>query len=225
MGAKGKLMIAGAGVLLVCTAWMVISYYRLPVNSAAIAQQTERIHNPFNTRQIDSATGLLQNGDIVVRTGADITSYMFTQFNQKDKTYSHCGIVHIEHGYPFVYHSIGGEDNPDQRIRKDSVRFWFSPANNLGFGIVRFDADSSGISRVVHTAERYYGQKRMFDMDFDLRTDDRLYCAEFVYKVWNTAMKDSNFITPSRLFGYTFVAVDNLFLNSHARFICQVRYK
>lgn len=196
-----------------------------PVNGAAIRDQQKRAASPYNRKMVDSGIHLLRTGDLVLRTGADITSFMFSQMNPREKTYSHCGIVIIEHGYPFIYHSIGGEDNPDQVLKRDSASFWFSPANNLGYGIARYTFDSLQVDALTKTVYRYAREKRKFDMDFDLRTDDRLYCAEFAYKAINQAVKDSGFISPVTLFGYRFVSVDNLFLCTHASLICQVRYK
>ena len=173
---------------------------------------------------VDSAIALLHTGDLVLRTGADVTSYMFTQMNQTNKTYSHCGIVIIENGYPFIYHSIGGEDNPDQVIRRDSASFWFSPANNLGLGIFRYQIEQAVTDSIVAMTLKYYKEKKMFDMNFDLATDDRLYCAEFVYKIVNHSLK-KELITASQRFGYRFVAIDNLILNSKTSAVWQVRYK
>lgn len=169
MRGKRKLILIG-GILLVltCVTWASLSYDRQPVNHEAIALQVKRVSNPYNLRLIDTGVGLLKNGDIVVRTGADITSYMFTQMNLKDKTYSHCGLVRIEDGYPFVYHSIGGEDNPNQEIKRDSASFWFSPAGNVGFGVVRLNVGDSSINSVLQTMQVFYKEKRKFDMDFDL---------------------------------------------------------
>src|SRR3954468_9375414 len=62
-----------------------------------------RQENPINARNIDSVIHLLRNGDLALRTGADATSVMLRQMNLTNKTYSHCGIVMIENGYPFVY--------------------------------------------------------------------------------------------------------------------------
>jgi hypothetical protein len=154
-----------------------------------------------------------------------VTSYMLSQLNLHDKTYSHCGIVMVENGYPFVYHSIGGEDNPDEYLRRDSAAFWFSARHNLGYGIVRFGLAPPQLAACSSVVSRYYRQKKKFDLDFDLRTDDKLYCAEFAYKALNEALADSSFINPYTLFGYRYVAVDNLTLNPHARFICQIQYK
>jgi len=193
-------------------------------NNRSLVRQS-RAENPYNRQLSDSCIRLLQTGDLVLRMGADVTSYMFSRMNQKEKIFSHCGLVVVEDGYPFVYHSIGGEDNPDAELRRDSANFWFSPANNLSFGIARFAWRPEQMERLLQVIYLFYAQKRKFDMKFDLRTDDRLYCAEFVYKAVNQAMEDPEFIKPSAVFGYQFVGVDNLYLNRHADFICRVQYK
>ena len=184
-----------------------------------------RAQNPENRAAIDSALHLLRDGDIVLRTGADAISTMLRQMNLRDKTYSHCGIVMIEDGYPFVYHSIGGEDNPDERLRRDSAAFFFSPVYNERLGVARLDLDSAQIARLHDIARRYYKAAVPFDMDFDLGSDDRLYCAEFVYKAVRETTADTAFFSRTKLLERTYVGVDNLTDPRHAKIICDVRYK
>lgn len=197
----------------------------LPVNHELLEQISKRAANPWNRKVVDSCVGLLKQGDVVVRKGNDVTSEMLCLMNATDKSYSHCGIVLIENGYPFVYHSIGGEDNPDARLRRDSANFWFSPANNLSFGIVRLDVPENKKDNLSGIVRRYYRQGKRFDIKFDLKSEDRFYCAEFIYKVVNRAIEDSAYLQPITLLGYTFIGIDNLYLNPHAGFVCQIRYK
>jgi hypothetical protein len=196
-----------------------------PVNNVTLLQIQERSNNTWNKHKIDSCINLLKTGDLVVRTGIEVSSYMLSQMNLYNKTYSHSGLVVIEHGYPFVYHSIGGEDNPNACLRRDSAKFFFSPANNFGFGFARYDIKDSAKQKLVQTIYRFYREKRKFDMNFDLKTDDRLYCAEFVYKAILQATGDNNYIKTVSAFGYTYVGVDNLFMNPHCRMICEVKFK
>lgn len=198
---------------------------RLPVNHELLEQISKRANDPWNRRVADSCVGLLKQGDIVVRKGNDVTSEMLCLMNATDKSYSHCGIVLMEDGYPFVYHSIGGEDNPDARLRRDSANFWFSPANNLSFGIVRTDMPDSKQDSLYAIVRRYYKQQIKFDIKFDLATEDRFYCAEFVYKAFNRATGDSTYLQPITFLGHTFIGIDNLYLNPHAGFVCQIRFK
>lgn len=175
--------------------------------------------------QVDSSAALLRSGDLVVRTGNDGTSYLLAQLNQKDKTYSHCGIVMVENGYPFIYHSIGGEDNPDEELRRDSAAFWFSPRYNLGFAIARYDLSDEQVKTLGTVVQQYYKQRKKFDMDFNLDSEDRFYCAEFIYRSLISAVNDPLFIQPTVLNGKRFVGVDDLFLTPHASVICQIRFK
>jgi hypothetical protein len=178
-----------------------------------------------NKQSIDTAVSLLKSGDVVLRMGLGADSHMLAQMNRKNKDYSHCGIVMVENGYPFVYHSIGGEDNPDERMRRDSASYFFSPLHNSGIAVVRYDFTAQDVGHLRQTVTGYYKKRPRFDMKFDLKTDDLLYCAEFVYKALNKAMADSSYIGTTSCLGYTFVAIDDLFMNKHAHILWQSRFK
>ena len=66
--------------------------------------------------KINIAQNNIRNGDIITRVGNDFTSECLRKINVREKTWSHCGIASIEHDSIFVYHSLGGEFNPDEII-------------------------------------------------------------------------------------------------------------
>jgi hypothetical protein len=220
-------------VQIISVVWVVACLYALLTFSActtpdAHATGTDALlHNNdlWNRRAADTAISMLKSGYLVLRTGLGAESYMFAQMNRKDKTYSHCGIVMIENGYPFVYHSIGGEDNPDERLRRDSAVFFFSPVHNISLAVVRYDLNESQINSLRSVVSGFYRARPKFDMKFDLATGDKLYCTEFVYKAYTIATNDKSFITPTTFLSKTFVGTDDLFVNPHASFICQKKYK
>lgn len=185
----------------------------------------KRESNPENIKSIDSAVQLLRDGDLALRTGADATSVMLRQMNMSDKTYSHCGIVMLENGYPFVYHSIGGEDNPDAKLRRDSASVFFTPVSNERLGVARLDVSQQQVEKLRTVAHRYWQAGIPFDLDFDILSDDRLYCAEFVYKAVREATADTGYFNVTHLLERTYVGVDNLYDPRHARIICDVRFK
>lgn len=195
-----------------------------PVKAAEQPVYTRQT-DPRNHQAIDSGVALLRTGDLALRTGADATSHMLRQMNQLNKTFSHCGVVVVEGGYPFIYHSIGGEDNPDAMIRRDSAHFFFSPVSNIGMGIVRLDLDTTQTQALVAEVRHYFDEKRTFDMDFDLASDRQLYCAEFVYKAVRIAAHDPAFFGLSHIGAFRYVGVDNLYENGHAKTICRIQYK
>ncbi|MCW3122099.1 MAG: hypothetical protein JWQ38_1591 [Flavipsychrobacter sp.] len=217
-------------IILVClSGFLVFKYASGNIPSSSVANNSNipdrKIADLWNTHAVDSAVSLLRSGYIVLRLGQGADSYLLSQMNQKDKTYSHCGIVMIENGYPFVYHSIGGEDNPDQRLRRDSANFFFSHQHNMAFSIVRYDLATDKVDELRQVVYQYFRQRPRFDMQFDLITDDKIYCAELVYKAVNKAMHDTGYIRPTRFMGYTFVGIDDLFLNPHAHIVWQTKFK
>src|SRR4026207_2159406 len=73
-------------------------------DSAAIRMKNQRAF-----ASIEKLKPVIEQGDMIVRTGNDFTSESLRQLSLTDKTYSHCGIASIEHDTIFVYHALGGE--------------------------------------------------------------------------------------------------------------------
>ena len=81
------------------------------------------------------------------------------------------------------------------------------------------------IGRLHTIVKRYYKEAAKFDLDFDLSTDDKLYCAEFVYKAVREATGDTAYFSCTHALRRVYVGVDNICDPRHARIICDVRYK
>ncbi len=156
---------------------------------------------------------MVKQGDLIVRTGKDFTSETMRQLSAQDKTYSHCGIASIEHDSLFVYHSIGGEWNPDQKLRRDPFEIFCDPFENRGFGIFRYKLKPEENARLINVVQKLYAQGIMFDMQFDLASDERMYCTEFVYKAVEEASHNKISLSTTTLNHIKIVAPDNLFIN------------
>jgi hypothetical protein len=162
--------------------------------------------------QIAAAKKIIATGDLIVRTGNDFTSESLRSLNQRDKTYSHCGIAIIENDSVFVYHALGGEFNPDQKIRRDEFNFFAAPYGNRGIGIYRYTLLPAEIKSLVTTVKRLHETGIMFDMKFDLQSNDRMYCAEFVYKAYVMGTAGKLQFNTSHIDNFAFIGVDDLFL-------------
>lgn len=178
-----------------------------------------------NITAMDTLIALLKTGDVVLRAGTGPFSYMLANLNQRDKTYSHCGIVVIEDGYPFIYHCIGGEDNTDERLKRDSASFFLSPVRNMGVAAVRYNMEPNAIVQLTGIVHAYYKLRPVFDPKFDLATDNELYCSEFVYKAFTRAMNDNSYIPVSHGHGRVFVGIDDVYMNPNAHMVTKVTYK
>jgi hypothetical protein len=143
------------------------------------------------------------------------------RLSHRDKTYSHCGIASIENDSVFVYHAIGGEWNPDQKLRRDLFALFCNPYENRGFGIYRYSFNQEQKKEILQNARKFYKAGIMFDMQFNLDTDDRMYCSEFVYKAIKPALK----LKTTTINHITFVAIDNLFPDTDCNEIKRVRFQ
>lgn len=168
---------------------------------------------------------LVKQGDLILRTGRDFTSETFRQLSAHDKTYSHCGIASIEHDSVFVYHAIGGEWNPDQKLRRDPFEFFCNPYENRGFGIFRYKLSAQQNNNLSNEVKNLYRQGVMFDMQFDLATDNRMYCSEFVYKAITRATHDAVAIPVSVAYNKKFITTDDLFLNPWCSEVKRVKFQ
>lgn len=133
-------------------------------------------------KKIDSITGFLQTGDLVFRMGNDFASQTFANMNKSDKRFSHVGMISMKSGKPMVYHCLGGEFNPDQKMLLEPLRPFLSPEANSAFGIYRIK-ETPPQKLILKILDSLYISGVRFDLKFDLKTDDRLYCSEMLYKI------------------------------------------
>mgnify|MGYP002075216547 CR=1 FL=1 len=186
--------------------------------------------NPYPVKDaiqkgIDSSKLLLKNGDVVFRRGNDVISHLFSEMNTQDKSFSHCGIAFEENGKWFVFHSIGGEDNPDEKLRKEPFENFITPKDNTGFGICDFSFTSHETQLLKFIVDSLYKKEIPFDMQFDLKTNDKLYCAEMVAKAIQLTLKNDSFFSIHTINGFQFYSTDNIFTQEKAKLICKIDYK
>lgn len=164
-------------------------------------------------KKIDTMKRKVRSADLILRTGKDYASQLIKNISVHDKTYSHAGIASWENDTLFVYHAIGGEWNPDQKIRRDVFELFCNPYENRGFGIYRYQISNTQQKSIINYIQDFYHRNITFDMQFDLGTDNKMYCTELVYKTIKRATSDSVNLLTTTQNNRTFVAVDNLFIN------------
>ena len=175
--------------------------------------------------EIDSLKKMVNSGEIITRTGNDFTSENLRLMNIRDKTYSHCGIAFIENDTTFVYHAIGGDFNPNQALKKEMFETFVNPIENRGFGIFSYDQTEKEIQQLQSICHELYKIKLPFDMDFDLKTDNKMYCAEFVGKSLELASDHNLKINRSKIQAFEFIGVDDITLHSNCHKITSLVFK
>jgi hypothetical protein len=199
----------GIGIVLAC-ACARRSVQPKPTASAAWQQQRVQA---YETSVMPQATVRVKSGDLITRLGSDITSHMLRQLNQTNKSYSHCGIASVEKDTIFVYHAIGGEFNPDQKMKREPLNSFGHPTENKAIAIFRPHLNPRQAITLQKMVKGLYHAGVPFDMDFDYNSNDKLYCAELVAKCMAIALNNPNWMRMTTLGNFRYVSVDDLFLS------------
>jgi hypothetical protein len=159
-----------------------------------------------------AAVQCIQTGDLVFRLGTDITSEIFRQMNTKIKQYSHCGIASIENDSIFVYHAIGGEFNPNQIVKRETLYSFGHVADNKALAVYQISNNKLQQISNAKLAAQFYDGQIPFDMQFDYGTDNRLYCTEMVAKCMSRSLLDSSWLRFDTIGYKAYVTLDALLL-------------
>jgi hypothetical protein len=137
---------------------------------------------PDRWKAVMALSDSVAEGDLVLRCGNDYTSETLRDFSQQEKLYSHSGIALRHNGRLYVYSNMAGDINPNEVMRRDPVDSFLSPVSNIVMGVYRYSFSTEELSRLKKIVESHYENKLRFDMNFDLSTDDKMYCVEMIAK-------------------------------------------
>ncbi|MES2776562.1 MAG: YiiX/YebB-like N1pC/P60 family cysteine hydrolase [Bacteroidota bacterium] len=183
---------------------------------------------------------LLQNGDLVLRTDDDVVSASLRNFSKTEKTFSHCGIAYFEDSAWYVYHLLAGDENPSDLMERERFESFVDDHRKSRYGIFRYALTNTETQKMQAIVYQYMNEKTLFDKQFDLKSNDKLYCAEMVYKGLMKATNGrvvlpvtvQNNFKPERynnntlkpLKRFEFIALDNLYLNPFCKEVKRFRY-
>lgn len=119
-------------------------------------------------------------GDVLFRRGEGILSNVVLHVD--DGRYSHVGIAVDSGGVMMVVHAVPAESDfpgdPD-RVKMELVEDFFDRGKAVVGEITRID-DRKLAEAASNEALRLYGQKLLFDHDYDDTDSTRMYCCELV---------------------------------------------
>ena len=191
----------------------------------AIDSLTWRKEADIAYKRVIELSSQLKDADIITRTGNDFTSQSLRSLNQRDKTYSHVGIISRENDSLFVYHALGGEWNPDEKVKREPLLSFVDPYSNNGIGIFRFNMDEDSLGNIIEKAKELYEQGVQFDMQFDLASKDKMYCAEYIYNVLQDGSGGFIKIPTSHINNFKFVGVDDIFLHPYCNEVARISFR
>lgn len=195
-----------------------------------------------NLHLVNTAKQLLEDGYLVTRSDDDIESLTLQNFSRREQVYSHSGIAFRENNEFVIYNAMGGTENPGAAFRRDLFDSFVNPSEKTGFAIFKYQLSGVEIENLHRLLKINYTKKTPFDISFNLKTNDSLYCSEMIYKGLKTAT-DNRVILPSsvienfrpKVMGYKlnkvfikkfeFIGIDDLYLNPFCKEITRVKYK
>ncbi len=151
-------------------------------NHLGILKDLKRKSDVEILRMIADGKANLKDGDAVLRTDDDFVSETLRNMSQHDNTFSHCGIVFKEDGEWYVYNNMAGAENVKEQMMRVPYDSFVSPHEKVAYGIFRYNMSDSEVVKLHQITQDYYNAGLKFDKTFDLQTDDKMYCAEMVYK-------------------------------------------
>jgi hypothetical protein len=207
-------------LIIVLSCFSVFAYYHFREQGTLLTREV--INEKW--KQAKPEISLLKSGDLIFRHGRGAISKALMLFSRHEAKYSHAGIISMENNKAYVYHAIGGEENRSNKLRKDPIEVFCNPNDIYSFGIYRLDLDTNQLRKVDSLANNYYKHGLEFDTRFDIQSDDKMYCSEFVYKTIIQATGDKNYLPLSASSGISYVACDDLYLNVHCRNLYSYSY-
>ena len=167
--------------------------------------------------KIDSLKLLVRSGDLIVRNGKDEVSRAARKFNRKDTSFSHCGIIQLEHDSIFVYHALGGRENPSRQLMRQPIDSFCNPVKYDKIAVFRYPMNTIQVQKLHARVMNYYAEKLAFDIFFNYDSNDKMYCSEFVFKSYNFAFNGAitSFLHTDQ--EPVFVSVDDLYMNTFSR--------
>lgn len=118
---------------------------------------------------------VLQNGDVILRSGIGFWSGIFRSGNTVDKRFSHVGIVRIRpDGVCRVIHAEGDDATGSGFVFEDSLEHFVGESVEIGVSRLR----KGDPDRFAETAVTFLG--RPFDWKFDKDDDSAIYCTELI---------------------------------------------
>jgi hypothetical protein len=219
-------------------------------NSCGPANQPQPANNNTDSSQLKITAAhkaiagikpLLKDGLLITRSDDDYESLVLQNFSQKERAYSHSGIIFKEADSFVVYHCMGGKENPGEACRRDAFDSFVNPLEKTGFGLFKYQLTDTETVALHNAVQAYHQASIPFDANFNLANDDSLYCSEMIYKALLQATHNRVVLPTStiknfkpkipgyksrqqRYKSFEYIGIDDLYLNPFCTELTRVTY-
>jgi hypothetical protein len=132
-----------------------------------------------------------KSGDIIFRRGLSLESRAIMAMDGQFG-YSHAGIIRKSGSRVEVIHASYGEEGQTQEIIiNEPLERFLKPTSSNAAAVYRLTSQDKSLPLIaLSEAERFLKAKIPFDRDFNLSTEDEIYCTELVWRAFKKAGVD-----------------------------------
>ena len=131
-------------------------------------------------QQIDSLKRLAHEGDLLVRLTDDFVSAQVRLINEKEKLYSHAGLLFKNTNDDWVVYNISPDENGGDTLKYTPLNTFIDPSKNISCALYRYNLQPGEAGKLKNTLDLYKNNGLVFDWDYDLQTNQKMYCAEMI---------------------------------------------
>jgi len=128
----------------------------------------------------------LHNGDIIFRRGHSVESRAVLLYDQQ-KEFSHVGMVYFQNNQANVIHAVPYKTKEKEYVKKETLKNFLSPKNASNFAVYRPQIESNKKLKLAQQALYFYQNKIVFDNNYNLQTNNEMYCTELILKAFQRA--------------------------------------
>lgn len=126
---------------------------------------------------------LLQDGDILLRKGYGSISDYIADFLQEKYPVTHCGFFYYNSdSLPFVLHTISNDSINGMYL--EPLNSYIRQSQKGSLVAIRLKRSTNQIKEVLNSAQVLLKQKIPFDLGFDDRNKESLYCVEMMRNIF-----------------------------------------
>lgn len=160
----------------------------------------------------------LKNGDILLRKGYGTISDYIADFLQEQYPVTHCAFILKKQGSPLqVLHTIS--DAQHNGLLIEPLEAYLKQSQQGSLVAVRLNYSDQQVQEVLEQAHSLLQEQIPFDMAFDDRDQEALYCIEMMRDIFIKVFQKD--LLPQRTCRHTIdvLSMDNFFDNKHFELI------
>lgn len=149
---------------------------------------------------------------IIMRLGKGYFSNIFRKLSSEEKTFSHTGILYCSdkaNNSFSVYHIEANELTGVGRVKNESFKDFVKESKY--YSIYKINSHDSMKIKIIESADLFYKNRVEFDLDFNLDSDNKLYCTELVAKAINKAFETDTITANLYISGKLFYSLEDIY--------------